>query len=69
LSPCPQIRPLTSCGVKVLKRLCFHFHAVQKLIFEHLNLLGKAHNNTNTNQTWNLPAFLLVSSLNHLTSF
>lgn len=65
-SLCPQIRPLTSCCVEVLKRLCFHFHAVQNLIFEHLNLLEKAHKNTNPKQTWNFLAFLLVSSLNQL---
>lgn len=32
-SPSPQIRPLTSSCAKLLKRLCFHFHAVQKLFF------------------------------------
>lgn len=38
---CPQTRSLTSSSVKVLKRLCFHFHAVQKQMFQTFKFFGK----------------------------
>lgn len=41
MSPCPQTRSLTSSSVKVLKRLCFHFHAVQKQMFQTFKFFGK----------------------------